>query len=81
MTTDLLPKRQRPLCQECQANAYGSPERYTFRDWPAGTCRRSRKYHRRQALLRQPGTTTYRDGKAARDVPLPDEEQQAGGPA
>jgi hypothetical protein len=73
MTTDLLPRKQRPLCRECQEDAYGPPESYTFDAWPAGTCRRSRRYHRRQALLRQPGTTTYRDGKAVHEVPLPED--------
>ena len=82
MTTDLLPTRQRPLYRECQADAYGPPDKYTFESWPADTCRRSRTYHRRQAQLREflrlPGTTTYRDGKVVRGVSLPDEEALGG---
>jgi hypothetical protein len=74
MTSDLLPRRQRPLCEDCQADAYGPPEQYTYAAWPAARCRRSRKFHRRQAILRQPGTTTYRSGQAIHAVPWPDEE-------
>lgn len=74
MTSDPLPRKQRPLCEDCQADAYGPPERYVYDAWPASRCRRSRKWHRKQAVLRQPGVTVYRDGEAIHDVPLPDEE-------
>lgn len=74
MPSDLLPKRQRPLCEECLLDKYGPPEKYTYENWPAATCRRSRKYHRRNAVLRQVGTTTYRSGQAIHSVPLPDED-------
>ena len=73
MTDDLLPRRQRTLCRECRTDTFGPPEVYTFQNWHPSACSRSRKYHRRQAILRQPGTTTYRDGQAVRDVPLPED--------
>jgi hypothetical protein len=64
-----LPRRQRTLCRECLANVYGPPESYTFENWPASTCRRSRRWHRRQAALRQPGTTClYRRTRERRGV-------------
>jgi hypothetical protein len=81
MTTDLLPKRQRSLCRDCLTDTYGPPESYTFESWQPSTCRRSRRYHRRQAMLRQPGTTTYRSGQVVRDVPLPEEGEAPSGPA
>jgi hypothetical protein len=75
MTSDLLPKKQRALCEDCRTDAYGPPEAYTYDAWPASTCRRSRKWHRRVAIARQPGTTTYRSGEVLRDVPLPEDEE------
>jgi hypothetical protein len=74
MMSDLLPRKQRALCEDCQSDTYGAPERYTYDAWPAGRCRRSRKFHRRQALLRQPGVVVYRDGQVVRAVPLPEDE-------
>ena len=77
MTTDLLPKRQRALCRECETDTFGPPEKYTFQNWPASTCPRSRKYHRKQAAMRQSGTTTYRDGNAVRDAPAGERRREA----
>jgi hypothetical protein len=73
--SDLPPRRQRPFCEDCLMDTYGPPEKYVYDVWPASRCRRSRKYHRRQALARQPGTATYRAGQVIRSVPLPEENE------
>jgi hypothetical protein len=69
----LPPRSQRGLCHDCLTDTFGPPEAYTFANWRPSACRRSRKYHRRQAMHRLPGTTTYRDGKVVHEVPLPED--------